>query len=86
MTDPGADDIFHTSSLSHHHASSVTDSSSFSSLDLLDRADMASNSIKLLTGNSHPDLAHAVAKRCVLHPSQTTCDYQARSIAIKISR
>lgn len=38
-----------------HHASSVTtDSTEYG---------MATNSIKLLTGNSHPELAKLVAKR-----------------------
>lgn len=49
----------HDFSLPHGHASSVTTSP-------LDYAGMASNSIKLLTGNSHPDLAKAVADRFVM--------------------
>ncbi len=46
------------SSLSHGRSSSVTTSA-------LGFSGMASNSIKLLTGNSHPELAKAVANRFV---------------------
>lgn len=58
MTLPKGNDFSCLSSF-RQHVSAVTASS-------LDYAGMASNSIKLLTGNSHPDLAKAVAARCVL--------------------
>jgi len=48
-------DVF---SSAQHNVSSVTTSA-------FDSAVMATNSIKLLTGNSHPELAKAVAKRFV---------------------
>jgi hypothetical protein len=55
MTEP-IGNVF--SSSSHRNVSPITTSS-------LNDAGMASNSIKLLTGNSHPDLAKAVADRSV---------------------
>ncbi len=59
MTEPTSNDPLLSFSLSRddNNVPSVTSSCS-------EDADMATNSIKLLTGNSHPDLAKAVAKRC----------------------
>lgn len=76
MTETVGDAFFPppSSSSSRRHVSPITTanntlSSAFASVSAssssLDNAGMATNSIKLLTGNSHPDLAKAVADRLV---------------------
>ena len=53
---------------------------------------MASNSIKLLTGNSHPQLAKLVADRSVHPPTvthhsrKTTTDSRKRSLGIELTK